>query len=152
MPKFYMMVGVPGSGKSTWIKNYNQNALVASSDAYIDMVAKNQDSTYSQVFDANIKAANNYALGIARQAFDFKLDLIWDQTNLTAKSRKEKLKLVPDSYEKIAVVFPIPDEKELARRLANRPGKTIPDNVMKSMIANFTPPTTDEGFDRIINV
>jgi tRNA uridine 5-carbamoylmethylation protein Kti12 len=47
-------------------------------------------------------------------------------------------------------VFPTPPEDELKRRLGSRPGKNIPDNVIKKMIKGFTLPTPEEGFDEIV--
>lgn len=153
MPKLYMMIGVPGSGKSTWIgKNKNQSALIASSDAFIDRKAESEGKTYNDVFASHIKAANQYALQVARQAFDLNLDLIWDQTNINRKSRAAKLAMVPAHYEKIAVYFPTPSTDEHERRLASRPGKQIPAHIMKSMVGALEAPTVDEGFDRIIVV
>jgi gluconate kinase len=52
-------------------------------------------------------------------------------------------------YEHIAVVFKTPDADELAKRLASRPGKNIPDHVMRSMIENFEMPTEKEGFKEV---
>jgi gluconate kinase len=52
-------------------------------------------------------------------------------------------------YRMIAVVFKIPDVEELERRLNSRPGKHIPNHVMKSMINGFQMPTVEEGFDEI---
>jgi predicted kinase len=52
-------------------------------------------------------------------------------------------------YKHIAVVFRTPDEEELARRLANRPGKEIPQEVVLNMINNFEMPTEEEGFAEI---
>ena len=46
-------------------------------------------------------------------------------------------------------MFKTPDADELAKRLSNRPGKTIPAHVMRSMIENFDMPTEDEGFTEI---
>ena len=78
--------------------------------------------------------------------------MIWDQTNITAKTRMKKLAKVPSFYEKIAVYFNTPPEAELQRRLANRPGKTIPANIVMGMVSQLEMPTADEGFDRIIVV
>jgi predicted kinase len=75
-------------------------------------------------------------------------DIIWDQTSTTLASRTRKFNMLPD-YEHIAVVFKTPDKKELDRRLASRPGKEIPDHVIRSMIENFDMPTVDEGFTEI---
>jgi tRNA uridine 5-carbamoylmethylation protein Kti12 len=55
-------------------------------------------------------------------------------------------------YSAIAVVFATPEPDELARRLASRPGKTIPPEVIERMIENWEEPTLDEGFKEIWRV
>ena len=77
-------------------------------------------------------------------------DIIWDQTSTTVKSRRNKFRSVPD-YDAIAVVFKTPPIDELNKRLASRPGKDIPDYVMRSMISGFQYPTLEEGFLEIWN-
>ena len=81
-------------------------------------------------------------------AREMRRDIIWDQTSTTIKSRTKKFAMLPDYYH-IAVVFKIPEHKELYRRLLSRPGKDIPDHVIASMIANFETPTEEEGFKEI---
>lgn len=152
MPTLYMLIGVPASGKSTWVKSNKGHAIVASSDDYIEQQAERLGSTYSDVFDDYIKLANNHAISSARQAFSDKQDLIWDQTNLTKNGRRNKLKMVPKDYKKVAVFFPTPHEDVLKKRLAGRTGKNIPDYVITSMIKTLEKPTKDEGFDEIIIV
>lgn len=152
MPVLYMLVGVPASGKSTWVKDNRGNALVASSDDFIEKQAEKAGSTYSDVFDTFIKAANTHAIETARKAFSDKQDLIWDQTNLTKNGRRQKLKMVPNGYKKVAVFFPTPHEDVLKKRLASRPGKDIPDYVISSMIKTIERPSKEEGFDEIITV
>ena len=73
------------------------------------------------------------------------------RTNLTAKARAGKLSQIPKTYRKIAVFFPTPNEKELQRRLASRPGKNIPSNIVMGMKSQLQAPTTAEGFDEIIS-
>lgn len=152
MPTLYMLVGVPASGKSTWVKQNRGDALVASSDDYIEKQAEKMGTTYNDVFDDYIKAANNHAIETARRAFSDKLDLIWDQTNLTKNGRRNKLKMVPKDYKKIAVFFSTPHIDVLKNRLGNRPEKNIPDYVMNTMIKTVEKPTTDEGFNEVIVV
>ena len=152
MPTVYMLVGVPASGKTTWARQNGGSALIASSDDFIEKQAEKMGSTYSDVFDDFIKAANNHAIATARKAFSDKVDLIWDQTNLTKNGRKNKLKMVPKDYRKVAVFFPTPHEDVLKKRLGSRPGKTIPDYVVTSMIKTIEKPTKDEGFDEVIVV
>lgn len=152
MPTLYMLVGVPASGKSTWVKQNRGSALVASSDDYIEKQAEKMGTTYSDVFDDFIKAANTHAIATAKKAFSDNIDLIWDQTNLTKNGRRNKLKMVPNNYRKIAVFFPTPHEDILKKRLAGRPGKNIPDYVISSMVKTVERPTKEEGFDEIITV
>ena len=148
-----MMVGVPGSGKSSWIakQNFDWNTtMVVSSDAIIDQRAAAQGKTYSDVFQDEIKAATLQMNQNLRDAIDNNMNIVWDQTNLTAKSRAGKLSQIPKNYRKIAVFFPTPDAKELQRRLASRPGKTIPQNIVIGMISQLQKPSEAEGFDEII--
>lgn len=143
-----MLIGVPGAGKSTWIKNHKHNAVVLSSDDYIEKVAAKQGLTYNDVFkDAIPGAAANLKRDL-KSAIENGQDIIWDQTNLTVKSRREKLKMIPDDYHMVAVFFSVPPD--LRERLAGRPGKTIPDPVILTMISQLTPPSKEEGFDEII--
>jgi predicted kinase len=151
MPNFYMLIGVPAAGKSTWIKQHAKpGTLVASSDDYIEKVADAEGKTYNDVFSDVIKAANNHARQVAKQAYDLKLDLIWDQTNLTRKSRASKLATVPKDYKKIAVFFSTPHPDVHKKRLDSRPGKSIPGHIIHSMISTIEKPSKDEGFDEII--
>jgi gluconate kinase len=76
------------------------------------------------------------------------MDIIWDQTSTSVKARARKFNMLPD-YDHIAVVFKTPESDELAQRLASRPGKNIPDHVIRSMIDNFEMPTEEEGFKEI---
>jgi len=146
----YMLIGVPASGKSTWLEQNADSGVVLSTDAHIDNVAAQQGKSYNDVFGDAIKKATVKMNNDLKQAVNRGEDIHWDQTNLTVKSRRGKLQKVPDTYEKIAVVFPTPDADEHQRRLDSRPGKTIPPHILKNMMATFQMPTTDEGFDRIV--
>lgn len=150
MPKLYMLIGVPGSGKSTWTANQDflADATVVSSDRYIDEEAERQGKTYNEVFNDYVKIATKLMENHVLIAQANGKDIVWDQTNTSVKSRKNKLAMLPN-YEKIAVMFRTPDAEELTRRLANRPGKSIPENVMRVMISSLVEPTEEEGFKEI---
>lgn len=148
-----MMVGLPGSGKSTYAENLSDAyAEYLSTDALIEFVATMRGLSYNDVFKDSIKYAQEAVNINAALAFGNGADVIWDQTNLTVKSRASKLRMVPAGYKKIAVVVGCPDEEEHTRRLNSRPGKTIPPHIIKSMKATSTFPTLEEGFDDIIIV
>lgn len=150
MPKCYQLIGVPGSGKSTWIENQNWAISCAkvSTDKWVEIYAKEIGKTYSEVFADFMPTAVDLMAKEVVAAREMGRDIIWDQTSVNVKSRKKKFAMLPD-YEHIAVVFATPEHNELMRRLMNRPGKNIPDHVITSMIASFEMPTEEEGFKEI---
>jgi predicted kinase len=153
MPTCYQLIGVPGSGKSTWIKNqpWAKDAVVVSTDNHVEDYAEKMGKTYSEVFDKYMPIAVQLMTDDVINASKNNLDIIWDQTSTTVASRKRKFKMLPN-YKHIAVVFTTPNDEELKKRLGSRPGKTIPDHVIRSMINNFEMPTKAEGFSDIIIV
>lgn len=150
MPKLYVLVGVPGSGKSTWIDNQDwaKDCVIISTDNHVENHAKTLGKTYTEVFEDYMPTAVKLMADEVVSAREQNKDIIWDQTSTTVSSRKKKFKMLPDYYA-IAVIFKTPDESELMKRLANRPGKTIPWNVITNMIDNFEMPTEAEGFKEI---
>ena len=150
MPKCYQLVGVPGSGKSTWIKNQDwaKDIPVVSTDNFVEAYAKEQGKTYSEVFTDYMPIAVRLMANQALVCQANGLDVIWDQTSTTIASRIRKFNTLP-GYEHIAVVFRTPEHTELMRRLFSRPGKDIPDHVIASMIASWEEPTEEEGFKEI---
>jgi len=146
----YQMVGVPGSGKSTWIANQDwaQDCVIVSTDEYVERFARRMGKTYSEVFDAVMKRAIRLMMRRVRWAHERNLDVIWDQTSTTVSSRARKFSALFD-YDHVAVVFRTPAWPELKRRLDSRPGKTIPRKVIKGMIHGWEDPTEEEGFTEI---
>jgi predicted kinase len=150
MPKLTMCIGLPGSGKSTWA--YNSNTFVISSDYYLEQWAKEFNLTYQQSFEKYATRAQDAMYEFARTCVYTKANCIWDQTNLTIKSRQKKLKIFPDDYERHAVVFD-PSMGVIQDRLRQREkltGKHISLDVVNSMANSYEIPTKDEGFDSIL--
>lgn len=153
-PLFIMLVGLPGSGKSTYRASFagHDDWVHISSDDEVDALALERGITYNEAFALYDYKKREKALVIkAKQAFNQLKNVIWDQTNLTVKSRAKKVSHVPDGYEKIAIIFPIPERHDglWRRRLDDRPGKTIPPHVLESMTESIEWPTVDEGFDLV---
>lgn len=155
MPKCYQLVGVPGSGKSTWHseQDWLQTAAYISTDRYVEEYAKNMGKTYSEVFKEVMPKCVEYMTGDVVNAREAGQDIVWDQTSTTLASRARKFAMLPD-YEHIAVVFATPEPEELTRRLSSRydSGKIIPEHVMQGMIAGWDEPTLEEGFNEIWRV
>lgn len=150
MPTVYVLVGVPGAGKSTWIRNQDwaRDCAIVSTDAFVDQEAERQGKTYNEVFKDYMPTAVKLMADQVVQAREAGQDIIWDQTSTTVASRKKKFNMLPN-YHAVAVVFPTPEPAELERRLASRPGKNIPWAVMQGMVSGLKLPTEEEGFDEI---
>ena len=152
--EFIMFVGVPCSGKSTFIRDCmplpdSEDWVIISTDNIIEERAKAQGKTYSEIFDAEIKSATTEMNLRVQQAVKDNKNIWWDQTNITASSRKKKLSQIPKSYHKIAVLV----EEQLnviLERNNNRPGKVIPEKVIRDMFNNLEVPSLSEGFDCVV--
>lgn len=152
MATLWMLIGVPGSGKSTWIKSmgFDAGTVLISSDDIVEEEAARLGKTYSDIFAEYAKEATAEMNRRVTVATIVGKSVVWDQTNVDAKGRAKKLRRFSDSYRKVAVFFPTPEPEEHARRLANRPGKFIPQFVIDSMTQRLEMPTIAEGFDEVI--
>jgi len=151
MPKLYVLVGVPGAGKTTWIghQDFNwDNTELVSTDRFVEQYADVNKKTYNEVFEAYMPTAVKLMAAQVVAARAAGKDIVWDQTSTTVKSRMKKFNMLPE-YEAIAVVFKTPELTELNIRLKSRPGKNIPSHVMVQMIRGFEVPTLSEGFSEI---
>ena len=150
MPKCYQLIGVPGSGKSTWISNQDWavDCHIISTDYWVEEEAKRVGKTYSEIFTDYMPRAVELMTTNVVLARTMSNDIIWDQTSTTVASRAKKFGMLPD-YVHVAVVFRTPNEEEHQRRLKTRPGKVIPEAVLFDMIRNFEMPTEEEGFQEI---
>lgn len=151
IPELVMLCGIPCSGKSTYVNElrdyeYWKNAVVLSTDNYIEEQAKRLGMTYNEVFqDCIDEATRQLEMSFAR-AKDEGKKIIWDQTNLSIKTRKKKLIKVPSIYKRTVVWFRV-DLEEALKRNETREGKFIPESILKRMYYQFEVPTLEEGFD-----
>lgn len=147
-----ILVGPPGAGKSTWLDlNWGDTVKgkVASSDKIIDTVASMYGYSYNEAFQELIKFADRVFWDRLATWSKTGSDIVIDRTNMSAKGRSRYFDLLGrEGYVFDAVVFPTPDKEEWTRRL-DRPGKSIPQNVIQSMLASFVMPTEAEGFRNI---
>jgi predicted kinase len=151
-PKAYILVGLPGSGKTTWFtkQNFDLNKVAyVSTDNWVHMHADSVRKTYSEVFESYMSNAVNLMLAQVRDAKAQGKDIVWDQTSTTIVSRKRKFNMLYPEYEMICIYCMYPDKQEWERRLASRPGKVIPKYVLEKMVADFEYPRLSEGFSEI---
>jgi heterogeneous nuclear ribonucleoprotein U-like protein 1 len=156
VPEILVLIGVPGSGKSTWAEKHvmvtGKQYDVVSSDAVLEQIASEKGLKYSDVHKDYIGLATAKAKQTFREAIAAERNIIFDQTNVSKKKRRGILQQLPKTYRKIAVVFNTEDNvvKQRLIERAERTGKHIPDFVMKDMNGRWETPTRDEGFDEII--
>ena len=146
-PIAFILVGLPASGKSTWIGEVDrENAVVLSTDDYIEARAAEDGTTYNGAFLSYIKAAHAALESDFRAAISAQKTIYWDQMNHTVAKRKKILTMLPPNYIRIAIVFKTPEKDEWERRLFSRAGKTIPAAVLSAKVEY---PTYKEGFHLI---
>jgi predicted kinase len=152
-PKLYILVGVPGSGKTTWVQQqtWTNDCVYISTDKIVEEYATSVGKTYSEVFEYYMPTAIEIMTQEVIKAREAGIDIVWDQTSTTVNSRAKKIRMLPN-YQAIAVVMPTIEHSELYRRLTSRPGKIIPNAVVQQMQDQYQKPTKEEGFDTIIFV
>lgn len=151
------LVGLPGMGKSYWLNEFLKKSArtwkVCSSDNHIERLAAQEDPplTYNQGFFKYGKDAERaYSRDLKAVGSD---DAVIDRTNLTLKVRRRHLAEL-FKHTHIAVLFGFNEtvtESVWRDRLASRPGKTLPPNILRNMQNFYVPPTLGEGFAHIVD-
>lgn len=147
----FVMVGIPGSGKTTIRENRFEdinNVAIVSSDDYIEFWAKSVGSSYNEVFSTAVKYASEHIDRTFKYALGLGNNIIWDQTNLTVKKRASILNKTPLYYRRVAIFVNTDLEVALSRN-SNRDRKIL-EEVIRKMHSQLEPPSYHEGFDQII--
>lgn len=144
------LVGLPCSGKSTWVKSHNSFMTVCSSDQLIEEYAASIGKTYSDVFKEYVKTADKLFKEKVKKCIESNESIIIDRTNLTAKGRKKLLDLFPNHYNKLCAIFNT-DKQTILLRLQerNKTGKFISEHLINSMQSTYIQPSKEEGFHEI---
>jgi predicted kinase len=156
-----VMVGLPACGKSTLVEKeraiytgIDVPVFVYSTDNLIEEWAAGQGWSYDFAFAKYIDRATGEMNRLLDEAIREKRDIIWDQTNLGAKKRAKIVNRMRNAGYRVeceCILFPAGDSQweDWQHRMSSRPGKTIPDSVIESMMDSFVKPTVDEGFDAV---
>ena len=144
LPKLFMMIGIPGSGKSheAEIIAKEHNAIIHASDRLREELFR----------DVNHVGDNGFLFNELHKRIQRDLkagkNVVYDATNINSKKRISFLKSLKDiSCEKIAILIMTPYEQCLKNN-ADRE-RSIPESVIEKMYKNFQVPYYYEGFDII---
>ena len=142
MAKFTMIIGIPGSGKSTVAKKMtDQNTVYLSSDELrLKMFDdENEQGRNSELF--------GYMLSETKKALVNGKDVIYDATNINAKRRTGLLKQLPKGAYKRAVMVMAPFHICVERNGSR--DRKVPEDKIKMFYETFTPAWYGEGWDEI---
>ena len=139
--RIVILVGLPGSGKSTHLERLGVTAL--SSDAIRLLLADDatDQTIHGRVF-STLRYLVRQRLAIGRPA------TYVDATHLTPKERRPYIKIAQKFGCQIeALFFDVPLDVCLERNRVRT--RVVPEDTMRMMAAKLVPPSVDEGFSRV---
>ena len=142
IPEFIMLVGLPGSGKSTYIKEHYLSYSIHSSDAIREELSGdvNNQKINTQVFDILHKRV--------KEDLIHGKNVVYDATNINWKRRKAFLQELGNiNCQKICIIIATPFEICCSRNLER--DRVVPNSVIERMYKSFDIPWYNEGWNDI---
>ena len=139
--RIVVLVGLPGSGKSTWLTQIGAGGL--SSDAVRRLLADDEtDQTIHLYVFQTLRYLLEQRLAIGRPVTYI------DATNLTPDERRPYVEIGRAwRCEVEAVFFDVP--LEVCRQRNALRHRVVPADALEMMAAKLVPPSLEEGFSRI---
>ena len=153
-PFVIILVGIPLSGKDTFLRSLNNlDYIEISRDKILLEIAKTDDyrKAYSLVDSKIIDKELNRQLA---EYSSFNKNIVANMTHLKAKRRMSTLTRFNNNYYKIAIVFPIITKDDFLLRNDKRnqeEKKFISIKLYDEMVNLFELVNEDEGFNKIID-
>ena len=143
-PRLIVTVGLPGSGKSTWLARQGLNAI--SSDEIRRWIA---DDPTNQTIHRIVFRTVRYLI-VQRLAIAQPVTYV-DATSLTTWERRPYIRLGQlYDCDVEAIFFDVPLEVCVARNRQRE--RTVPEQAIREMARRLVPPTLSEGFSLVTRV
>lgn len=147
MADLYIMIGCPGSGKSSYISEIatEEDAIVSRDRIRFELLSDDDD-----YFKKENEVFNIYVDNIIQNLREGK-DVYADATHISKGSRRKLLNRIPRHlYKDLHAIYMRVPFQIAASRNRNRKGRAcVPENVMNSMYNRLEEPMFEEGFDYI---
>ncbi len=145
-PVLIVLIGPPGSGKTTWARQNGRGVVHVSQDDLIDAITPNGfEHAYREIY---ARAEN----AIARAALLDGHTVIVDRTNRTRKHRRRWVVIASEcECMALAVEMTTPPALCRARNAAREDYRRVSDERMERMFAALEPVGAGEGFAAIFN-
>lgn len=152
-PFVIMLIGVPLSGKTTWVKNNipKDFPITLISRDNIIMEVSGEENYRKAYEKADEKQVNEILRERIIGANKNNENILVDMTNMSNK-RRNTLNLIKKRYSRIAVIFPFYTKEEYEIRNSKRneeENKSIPYEVIQSMVDNYKTIDKDDNFDKV---
>ena len=154
-PLLIMMVGLPGSGKSTvaqelvdLVRASGRECEVIGSDDYIEKVAAEMGKTYPDMFMEYVGPATRAMWAKAGRAAKRRASVVFDRTNHQRGARRRCLDVFGNSYVRVAAVMPTLVAQCRAR---NKARDRVPEYDFNRMVSELQRPRLNEGFSLVID-
>ena len=149
MADLYMLCGIPGSGKSTWVKKYLDkfDKHISRDEIRFSMVAEDEE-----YFSKETEVFKEYCSQITEN-LNKGYNVFADATHINKGSRKKLLDNISGFDNVFCIVIQNPLETTLKRN-ENRSGTRgyVPKSVIRRMHYQFEFPTHKEGFKIIYRI
>ncbi|XP_060719339.1 heterogeneous nuclear ribonucleoprotein U-like protein 1 isoform X2 [Tachysurus vachellii] len=153
-----MMVGLPGSGKTTWAnkhskENPEKKFNILGTNAIMDkmkVMGLRRQRNYAGRWDVLISQATQCLNRLIQIAARKKRNYILDQTNVYGSAQRRKMRPFEGFQRKAIVICPTDEDlKERTLKRTDEEGKDVPDHAVLEMKANYVLPEAGEFLDEV---